>query len=163
MAVPYVTTPVDEMAWSIPTDADELCMMAVSTSPIKIPSNGLLKDVNRFWKLSDSLSGANTPSMVFIPRKRIPRPTRILAISRFLLLFVNSMINAPIHIRIGANDDGFKSLRRILVSARSPRRRICAVAVLPMLAPNTTGIACPSFMMPAFTKPMSMMVVAAEL
>ena len=61
MAVPYVTTPVDEMAWSIPTDADELCMMAVSTSPIKIPSNGLLNDVNRFWKLSDSLSGANTP------------------------------------------------------------------------------------------------------
>ena len=73
------------------------------------------------------------------------------------------MINAPIHIRIGANDDGFKSLRRILVSARSPRRRICAVAVLPMLAPNTTGMACPSFMIPAFTKPMSMMVVAAEL
>ena len=73
------------------------------------------------------------------------------------------MIKAPIHIRIGANEDGFKSLSIKLVSDRSPRRRIWAVAVLPIFAPNTTGIACPSFMIPAFTKPMSMMVVAAEL
>ena len=116
-------------------------MMAVSTRPMSIPRNGLLNDVNRFWKLSDSLSGANTPSIVFIPRKSTPRPTRMLATSRFLLFFVKSMINAPIHIRIGANDDGFNNLKKMLLSPRSPRRRICAVAVLPMFAPNTTGIA----------------------
>ena len=46
---------------------------------------------------------------------------------------------------------------------RSPRRRICAVAVLPTLEPNTTGSACDSFMIPAFTKPLTMMVTAAEL
>ena len=37
------------------------------------------------------------------------------------------------------------------------------MTVLPTFAPSTTGIACASVMIPALTKPISMIVVAAEL
>ena len=43
-----------------------------------------------------------------------------------------------------------------------PRRRICAVTVVPMFAPMITPTACRSFRIPALTKPMHMTVVAAE-
>ena len=79
------------------------------------------------------------------------------------LLFVKRMTNAPTPTSIGAKDAGFRSLSIILSFPISPRRRICAVTVLPTFAPNITGMACATFMIPAFTKPTSMMVVAAEL
>ena len=125
----------------MPTEADELWIMAVSTRPINIPSNGLLKDVNSSWNFSDSLSGANTPSMVVIPKNSTPRPTRIPAMSLFLFFLEKSIINAPIHMSIGANDEGLNNFINTLCSPRSPSRKICAVAVLPIFAPNTTGIA----------------------
>ena len=116
-------------------------MIAVKTRPIRIPRSGLLKEMNRFWNASDSFKGANTASIVFIPRNKIPRPTKIPAISLCFFLWANRMIKAPIPIRTGAKEEGFNNLRINISSPRSPRRKICAVAVLPTLAPNTTGIA----------------------
>ena len=43
-----------------------------------------------------------------------------------------------------------------------PRRKICAVTVVPMLAPIITPTAWRSFRIPALTKPMHITVVAAE-
>ena len=42
------------------------------------------------------------------------------------------------------------------------RRRICAVMVVPIFAPRMTPTDCCSDMMPAFTKPTTMTVVADE-
>ena len=66
-------------------------------------------------------------------------------------------------ISMGAKDDGFSSFKTIPPEPRSPRRSICAVTVLPTFEPYTTGIACANVIMPALTKPMSIIVVAAEL
>ena len=44
-AVEKVITPVDARACRIPTDAEELCMMAVSTMPIRIPAKGFEKRI----------------------------------------------------------------------------------------------------------------------
>ena len=77
--------------------------------------------------------------------------------------FENNTINAPTVRSIAANDDGLRSCKITLSEARSPSRSICAVTVLPTLDPNTTGSACDSFMIPAFTKPLTIMVTAAEL
>ena len=40
---------------------------------------------------------------------------------------------------------------------------ICAVTVVPILAPMMTAMACPSPIRPEFTKPMTIMSVADEL
>ena len=53
--------------------------------------------------------------------------------------------------------------RSRLSDEMSPRRRIWAVMVVPMLAPMMMPTVCSSFMMPELTKPTHMMVVAAEL
>ena len=74
-----------------------------------------------------------------------------------------SMTKAPMPTSIGANDDGFINSRTVLSELTSPSLRICAVTVLPTFDPNTTGNACASFMIPAFTKPLIIMVTAAEL
>jgi hypothetical protein len=42
------------------------------------------------------------------------------------------------------------------------RRKICAVTVVPIFAPRMTPTDCLSVMMPAFTKPTTMTVVADE-
>ena len=73
------------------------------------------------------------------------------------------MINAPMARSIAANEDGLRSLNISVSEPISPRRSICAVTVLPTFEPNTTGSACESFIMPAFTKPLIIMVTAAEL
>ena len=41
-AAPQEISTFKAKAWSIPTDADELWIIAVSSAPIKIPKNGLL-------------------------------------------------------------------------------------------------------------------------
>lgn len=41
MALPYVTLPVIDNACRMPTEAEELWMMAVSAAPIRTPRKGL--------------------------------------------------------------------------------------------------------------------------
>ena len=80
-----------------------------------------------------------------------------------LLRFAMRSPKAPRAMKSGAKEAGLRSVSSRLSLLMSPRRRICAVIVVPMLAPMTTGTACPSFMMPALTKPTAMTEVAAEL
>lgn len=63
---------------------------------------------------------------------------------------------------MGPKDWGFISTMKMLSEEISPRRRICAVTVVPMLAPMMMPTVCSSFMIPELTKPTHMTVVAAE-
>ena len=63
--------------------------------------------------------------MVVIPKKRIPNPSRIDAVSFAFFFLLMSIINAPIPIMRGANDEGFNIPRMALpLPDTSPRRRI---------------------------------------
>ena len=64
--------------------------------------------------------------------------------------------------RIGENEVGFKSFRKKLVPPTSVRLKIQAVTVVPTLAPRITPTACDSFIIPEFTKPTTITVVADE-
>ena len=159
-----VTVPVEARACRIPTDAEELCRIVVTRIPNRTARNGLRNMVNRFINCSESFKGPSAVSMVDIPTNRMPNPTKIEAIPRVFFFLEQSRTNAPIITSAGAKEDGFSKERMELpVPFTSARRRICAVTVVPIFAPIITGIACTSFMIPAFTKPTSMIVVAPEL
>ena len=110
IAVLYPTAPVIHSACRIPTDAEELWMTAVSTSPASIPRIGLENIVRILVKCSFSASGATAELIVSIPNIRIAKPTKIFPMSFFLLLsFAVIIITIPIAASTGENDDGFKS------------------------------------------------------
>ena len=81
----------------------------------------------------------------------------MLAISLEDLLFPVSIMITPIITAIGAIFAGLKN------SAHSTEDTSHPVTVVPMLAPMITPIACVRFMIPAFTKPTTITVVADEL
>ena len=81
----------------------------------------------------------------------------ILEISFVERLFPVSMITTPIIIAIGAKFAGLNIFAHSTLDTSHP------VTVVPMLAPIITPIACVRFMIPAFTKPTTITVVADEL
>ena len=89
--------------------------------------------------------------------KRIPNPTAISAFSVKFFLLEKVMINAPIPKINGAKKSGFKAPAHSLADTSH------AVAVVPTFAPMITPAACVKFIIPAFTKPTIMTVVAEEL
>lgn len=163
IAICQVTTPVAESACKIQTEAEELWIIAVNTKPVKIPMIGFSNEVNNDLKLSKAVNGAKASSIVVIPQKRIQSQTKILATSFNFFLFPKRRIAAPIARRIYARTEGLRILNKRFSVPRSPSLKICAVTVLPTLDPKTTGIACDNFIIPAFTNPISIIVVAAEL
>ena len=64
--------------------------------------------------------------------------------------------------RAGENDVGFKKTYKKFPLSIPVRLRSQEVAVVPMLAPMMMPTACVSFMMPEFTKPTTMTVVAED-
>ncbi len=121
-AVATVIVPLAESACKIPTVAEELWITAVSKNPTRIPISGLLNEINISLNCAESLSGANVPSIVVIPQKRIPKPIRRFAIFLGLRFFDKSMINAPTTIITGAKEEGFNMERKTPPPLRSPRR-----------------------------------------
>ena len=77
--------------------------------------------------------------------------------------FANKISETPITARIGEKLVGFN----ILIKKESPstpdKLKIQAVIVVPMLEPMIILIACESFIIPEFTKPTTITVVAEEL
>lgn len=64
--------------------------------------------------------------------------------------------------RTGENDVGFKRRTKKFPLSIPVRLRSQEVTVVPMLAPMMMPTACVSFMMPEFTKPTTMTVVAED-
>ena len=133
--------PVADNACKIPTEADELCIIAVIITPIANAAKGFRIVVKRFLIISTTFSLLlNTDSIVTIPVNKIPSPTIIPAIF-FNFFFAKSIINAPTTRRIHARYFGFNRFKIITPPPMSPKLKINDVAVLPKFAPNTTGIA----------------------
>ena len=109
-----------------------------------------------------SASGSTAPLMVSIPNIRTAKPTMIIAMSFFFSLFANMMIATPIRARMGEKEFGFKSWIKKLSLSIPERDKIQEVAVVPMLAPMMTPTAWDNFMIPEFTKPTTMTVVAED-
>ena len=73
------------------------------------------------------------------------------------------VIAIPIRARTGVKEVGFKSCINILSLEIPPRLRIHEVMVVPILAPIIMPMDCLSVIMPEFTKPTTITVVAEEL
>ncbi|MPN08667.1 hypothetical protein SDC9_155952 [bioreactor metagenome] len=71
--------------------------------------------------------------------------------------------NTPIIAKRGVKLSGLNSFMKKLSDSIPARLNIHAVTVVPILAPIMTPTDCDSFMMPEFTKPTTITVVAEEL
>ena len=112
-------------ACTIPTAADELWSIMARSIPSAKPIKGLVNVVNASWKDSDVFNGSRAVSMVVIPKKRIPKPSRMEAMSLGFFFLLMSMINAPIPIIRGAKDEGLSIPSSVLPPPlTSPRRSI---------------------------------------
>jgi len=124
---------------------------AVNIAPEAMPHRGSSpKSLTRPMKEERLWRGLAPEPMNVIPRKMKPRPSRAW----------------PKYFRNGS--PGAKLINRpkaTIGRAYSPIRRatICAVTVVPILAPNTTPTACLKLISPAFTMPTSSTVVTLLL
>ena len=134
-----VITPVTDSACRIPTMAEELWMITVSTRPVTIPSIGRsLKYPIAFTKVSDSASGSTAAVIDIRPVNSTPKPRQIVPTFLDPPRLMNITRIMPRISAIGASVSGLKNVRMELPELSiSISRIICAVAVVPMLAPMT--------------------------
>ena len=98
-----VTTPLIASVCNIPTDAEELCKIAVTTIPIAIPNNGLLPTTsNAFEKIGASVYGDIDSDIKSSPKNKSPIPTTISPAIFFLGFLLNNTRIAPIPTSRGA-------------------------------------------------------------
>ena len=69
----------------------------------------------------------------------------------------------PISASIGVKEAGFSILTHTLLLSMPPRDKSQLVTVVPTFAPMMTFIACRRVIIPEFTKPTTITVVAEEL
>ena len=136
--------------------------MAVSTAPAARPSSGFWNMVNSRIKAGSLASGSTAELMVSMPNISTAKPSSTCAQSRCFSFFENRTMTTPTAASTGVKVLGFKSCTSRLSPSRLARLRIHDVAVVPMLAPMMTPTACDSRMMPEFTNPTTITVVAEE-
>ena len=158
----YDTAPVAHNACKIPTDAEELCITAVSMIPAIIPGMGLENSSRIFVNSGTSASGLTAPDIVSIPNINTANPTRIVAMFLCLSFLEKSNSITPTIANICENDVGLSICTTKLLPSIPVRLKIHEVMVVPTLAPMITPIACVSFMIPELTKPTTMTVVADD-
>ena len=127
-----------------------------------MPSNGLENIVKICVKAGTSAKPLTEALIVSIPNIKIVNPNKILPISCFLSFFVYMIIAIPITAKIGENEEGFNICVRKLPPSIPDKLSIHDVIVVPILAPIMMPTACDSFIMPEFTKPTTITVVAED-
>ncbi len=147
-AVPYVTVPVKVSACRIPTEADELCMIPVTTAPANTPSKGLVNKTRKFAKLWLSASGFMASPIISIPNIKTAKPTITVPISLLLLFFETIIRKIPAIAITGEKEVGFNKLTNTLSLSMPVRLKIQAVTVVPMLEPIITPMLCLRVIMP---------------
>ena len=100
--------------------------------------------------------------MVSMPYIKRANPTRMVPMLFFLSFLENKRSTAPIRASTGEKELGFKSSIKRLVPSIPVRLKIQEVAVVPILAPMMIPTAWLSFMMPEFTNPTTITVVAED-
>ena len=127
-----------------------------------IPNTGLLKIVRRFAKFGSFASGFTAALIESIPNIKIANPKRMDARFFLLSLFANIIRIMPIKAKTAEKDVGLSSCINTLSPSIPERLKIHAVTVVPTLAPIIIPIACLSFIIPEFTKPTTITVVADD-
>ena len=133
-----------------------------------MPIMGLLNIVRMLWKVAFSLKPSIEPLIISIPNIRIEKPSSMVPVFFFLSDFAIIVSKSPTRARTGVKDSGLQSFRTVSSTPTpSPPEMEAvlsnqAVTVVPMLAPIIMLMVCPSFIMPEFTKPTSITVVAEE-
>ena len=157
--------PEPEIACKMPTAAALDCVQTVMTAPASTPSKGFCKTSNIFLKTSSSAKGSTAVRIVFIPVNSIDTPIRINPMFFLRLLFENMISIMPAIASIAEKFVGLtRSIKKLpfLEPSSFAKRSICAVIVVPMFAPIIMPTAPRSFKMPAFTRPITMTVVAVD-
>ena len=144
-----VITPLIAKACKIPTEAEELWIIAVNPAPTKIPINGFSNVVTRLTNSGELLSGTIALDIISIPIKRIPSPAIIPPIASSFLLLKKAIKATPTNAITGA-----KAVISIAIN--------WPVIVVPILAPIITQTAFSNFINPALTNPTVMTVVADD-
>ncbi len=137
-------------------------MSAVISAPTRIATIGLLSIIRISLNCGRSASGSTASLISVIPVIKREKPIHTEPTSFFLLLLQNMMRMMPISAMTGEKFSGFKSWTKTLSLVMPDRLRIHAVTVVPMLEPMITPTDWPSSMMPEFTRPTSMTVMAEE-
>ena len=108
-AVAPVTAPERDNACKIPTDAEELCTMAVIIKPTSTPKSGLENMVSILVNSGTSASPFTAPLMVSIPIIRMAKPAITVPTVLCFSFLVKLIRITPINASTGAKDDGLKS------------------------------------------------------
>jgi hypothetical protein len=137
MAASRERSPWDAMAIVSPMVAELACTSMVTAVPTKRPRKGL--ELNARKRSFLSLRKTMDPSMVCIPRKRRPNPTRPFPIYRSLFVLPKRTSSTP-NPRIGRE-------KSLILNAT-----IWAMTVVPIFAPMMTPTACFRLISPAWTK-----------
>ena len=162
MTVANPSEPVEHSACKIPTEAEELWIIAVNTRPASIPSTGLENIVRMCVNCGTSASGSTALLMASIPVIKMAKPTKILPMSCTFCFLTNIIQTTPIIAKTGEKDDGFNKLTNKLSPSIPVRLKIHEVAVVPIFAPIIMPTACDSRIMPELTKPTTITVVAED-
>ena len=162
MAMPQEMPPVRESAWSIPTEAEELWMMAVTTVPTARPTRGWLNLVMSWAKAGESARGLMASLIRSMPKMRTAKPTRTAPTLRFLSFLQAMVMMTPTMAKMREKFLGFSICIHTASLSMPARLKIHAVMVVPMLAPKMTWRVWEKSMMPELTRPTIMTVVAEE-
>ena len=137
-------------------------MTPVNSAPIATLTTGFLKAVRRSVKPGRSASGLTAFFISSMPYISTAKPTRIVPIScRFLFFEIISMI-MPARATNGAKCSGLSIEIRMLSLFIPAVLRSHAVSVVPMFEPIITPTVCSSCIIPEFTSPTSITVIAEE-
>ena len=158
--------PVAESACKIPTEAEELWIIAVTIAPTSTPNMGFCRVAKTCANSGTAASGFTAASIVNIPVKRTEKPSIMVPISLYFAFLPAIRKMMPTTAMIGARVVGLSRLMKKFAFAllsKSPILKICAVTVVPIFAPIITPIQERSFKIPALTSPTTITVVAEEL
>ena len=137
-------------------------MTAVSSAPTRIPNKGLENFVKIPVNSGTFARGFTAALMASIPNISTANPNKIVPISFFFSPFLLIKKIIPISASTGEKEVGFSSFKKKLSPSRPDKLKIQDVMVVPMLAPIIMPMAWESFIIPEFTNPTSITVVAEE-
>ena len=154
--------PVRDRAWRMPTEAAEDWMIPVNTAPTTTPRKGLVKAVRMEANSGMSARGLTAFFIRSMPVISTAKPTMMDPALRGRLRLADMVRMTPARATTGEKTSGLSSFSHTASPSMPDRERIQAVRVVPTLEPIMIPTVCPSCMMPEFTRPTSMTVIAEE-
>ena len=122
---------VTTIASAMEVITEELWMMAVSRAPMRTSSTGLLMRARNIFTESSAAKSDIDWLIRSRPTKSIPKPVKMPPILFHSSFLANSVTKAP----MPAKEEKIMAVVRACPAPNIPKATICAVMVVPMLAP----------------------------